>query len=224
MERYDDILPDSIYQNKGLIYILDANTLRFIYEPTSTEVIISGKYDLHSFLNDFGILDEKLKQDISSAIERRISIIAKMIVSDESSYVYFWPVDDGEWYLCGIIPKQSIQSEGNAVTQTIAATSILIFGAAALTFLFYSWYSSKNQKVRQYQMICFMGLQKVSIMWYSCTTAVQDCWSWHLIISIGFLELNGRCSMEEVIFVCAQRRIGTAGCFNPASGDFSDRT
>ena len=28
MERYDDILPDSIYQNKGLIYILDANTLR----------------------------------------------------------------------------------------------------------------------------------------------------------------------------------------------------
>lgn len=177
MERYDDILPNSIYQNKGLIYILDANTLRFIYEPTSTEVIISGKYDLHNFLNDFGILDEKLERNISSAIERRESIIAKMIVTDESSYVYFWPVDDGEWYLCGIIPEQSIQSEGKAVTQTIAATSILIFGAAVLTFLFYFWYSSKNQKVRQYQIDLFHGIAKSIdhvVLLYDCGTGTLE--------------------------------------------------
>lgn len=177
MERYDDILPDSIYQNKGLIYILDANSLRFIYEPTSTEVIISGKYDLHNFLNDFGILDEKLEQDISSAIERRESTIAKMIVTDESSYVYFWPVDEGEWYLCGIIPEHSIQSEGKAVTQTIAAASILIFGAAALTFLFYFWYSSKNQKVRQYQIDLFHGIAKSIdhvVLLYDCSTGALE--------------------------------------------------
>lgn len=173
MERYDDILPNSIYQNKGLIYILDADSLRFIYEPTSTEVIISGKYDLHNFLKDFGILDEKLEQDISSAIERRESIIAKMIVADESSYVYFWPVDEGEWYLCGIIPEQSIQSEGKAVTQAIVAASILIFGAAVLTFLFYFWYSSKNQSVRQYQIDLFHGIAKSIdhvVLLYDCST------------------------------------------------------
>lgn len=177
MERYDHILPDSIYQNKGLIYILDANSLRFIYEPTSTEVIISGKYDLHNFLNDFGILDEQLEQNISSAIERRESTIAKMIVTDESSYVYFWPVDEGEWYLCGIIPEHSIQSEGKAVTQTIAAASILIFGAAALTFLFYFWYSSKNQKVRQYQIDLFHGIAKSIdhvVLLYDCSTGALE--------------------------------------------------
>lgn len=201
MERYDDILPDSIYQNKGLIYILDANTLRFIYEPTSTKVIISGKYDLHSFLNDFGILDEKLEQDISSAIEQRISIIAKMIVSDESSYVYFWPVDDGEWYLCGIIPEQSIQSEGNAVTQTIAATSILIFGAAALTFLFYTWYSSKNQKVRQYQIDLFHGIAKSIdhvVLLYDCGTGSLELAFDNIkrILGIDWQMLNGSGSIR----------------------------
>ena len=90
MERYDDILPDSIYQSDGLIYILDADSLRFIYEPTSTEVIISGKYDLHSFLNDFGILDQELEQHISSAIAGRSSTIVKMVVDEESSYIYFF--------------------------------------------------------------------------------------------------------------------------------------
>ena len=196
MERYDDILPDSIYQNMGLIYILDANSLRFIYEPTSTEVIISGKYDLHSFLNDFGILDEKLEQDISSAIERRESTIAKMIVTDESSYVYFWPVDDGEWYLCGIIPEQSIQSEGKAVTQTIAAASILIFGAAALTFLFFFWYSSKNQKVRQYQIDLFHGIAKSIdhvVLLYDCGTGTLELVFDNIrrILGIDWQMLNG---------------------------------
>lgn len=160
MERYDDILPDSIYQSDGLIYILDADSLRFIYEPTSTDVIISGKYDLHSFLKDFGILDKDLEARISSAIAERSSTIVKMVVNEESSYVYFWPVDEGEWYLCGIIPEQSIQSEGKAVTQTIAVTSILIIAAAAFTFLFYFLYSYKNQKVRQYQIDLFHGIAK----------------------------------------------------------------
>lgn len=173
MERYDDILPDSIYQNDGLIYILDADSLRFIYEPTSTEVIISGKYDLRSFLNDFGIMDEELEKHISSAIAKRSTTIVRMVVNEESSYVYFWPVDVGEWYLCGIIPEQSIQSEGKAVSQTIAAASILIFAAAAITFLFYFLYSHKNQKVRQYQIDLFHGIAKSIdhvVLLYDCQT------------------------------------------------------
>lgn len=177
MERYDDILPNSIYQDKGLIYMLDANSLRFIYEPTNTEVIISGKYDLHGFLKDFGILDAKLEKDISSTIEKKDSTIVKMVVNDESSYVYFWPVDEGEWYLCGIIPEQNIQSEGKAVTQTIAAASIIIFGAAAAIFLFYSWYSRKNQKVRQYQIDLFHGIAKSIdhvVLLYDCSEGTLE--------------------------------------------------
>lgn len=177
MERYDDILPDSIYQSDGLIYILDADSLRFIYEPTSTEVIISGKYDLHSFLKDFGILDKELEQHISSAIAGRSSTIVKMVVNEESSYVYFWPVDEGEWYLCGIIPEQSIQSEGKAVTQTIAVASILIFAAAVITFLFYFLYSHKNQKVRQYQIDLFHGIAKSIdhvVLLYDCVAGTLE--------------------------------------------------
>lgn len=177
MERYDDILPDSIYQSNGLIYILDADSLRFIYEPTNTDVIISGKYDLHSFLNDFGILDAQVEQDINHAIKQRDSSIVKMVVDGESSYVYFWPVDKGEWYLCGIIPEQSIQSEGRAVTQTIAAASILIFGAAVITFMSYSRYSRKNQKVRQYQIDLFHGIAKSIdhvVLLYDCGTGVLE--------------------------------------------------
>lgn len=54
-------------------------------------------------------------------------------------------------------------------TQTIAATGYLIFGAAALPSFLYM-YSSKNQKVRQYQIDLFHGIAKASTMWY-CTTA-----------------------------------------------------
>lgn len=160
MERYDNILPNAIYQGDGLIYILDAETLRFIYEPTSTEVFISGKYDLHGFLSDFGILDAQLEEDISAAIAGGKSAIARMQVDGDASYVYFWPVDQGEWYLCGIIPEASIQSEGEAVTQTIAAASILIFGAAVVTFWLYAWYGRKSKKERQYQIDLFHGIAK----------------------------------------------------------------
>lgn len=177
MERYDNILPNSIYQDDGLIYILDAQTLRFVYEPTSTKVIISGKYDLHSFLNDFGILDAQLEEDISTAIAGGKNTIAKIQVEGEPSYMYFWPVDEGEWYLCGIIPESSIQSEGKAVTQTIAAASILIFGAAVVSFLLYSWYGRKNRKARQYQIALFNGIAKSIedvVLLYDCGTGALE--------------------------------------------------
>ena len=160
MERYDDILPSAIYQENGLVYILDAETLRFIYEPISTSVFISSKYDLHGFLRDFGIVDEALEQDLSDAIAERQSTIARMWINDESSYLYFWPVDEGTWYLCGIIPERSIQGESKAVSQAISATSIIIFLAALVTCGLFYWYNRKNQKTRQYQIDLFHGIAK----------------------------------------------------------------
>lgn len=203
MERYDNILPDSIYQSKGLIYILDAESLRFIYEPTNTKVIISGKYDLHSFLKDFGILDVKLEQDISRAIERRENTIVKMVVNESPSYVYFWPVDKGEWYLCGIIPEQSIQSEGKAVTQTVAAAGILIFGAAVLVFSFYFWYSRKSQKVRQYQIDLFHGIAKSIdhvVLLYDCGTGTLELAFDNIdrVLGIEASTLEQICAAEQI--------------------------
>lgn len=199
MERYDNILPNSIYQGDGLIYILDAETLRFVYEPTSTKVFISGKYDLHGFLTDFGILDAQLEQDISAAIAGGKSTIARMQVDGEATYVYFWPVDRGEWYLCGIIPESSIQGEGKAVTQTIAAASILIFGAAAITFWLYSWYGRKSKKARQYQIDLFNGVAKSIedvVLLYDCGT--------------GKLELAFD-NIERILGIDGQRLAGEAG-------------
>lgn len=160
MERYDDILPGSIFQGEGLVYILDADTLRFIYEPTSTSAFVSSKYDLHGFLRDFGIMDDAVEKNISTAIEKQKSTIARMVINDETAYVYFWPVDEGAWYLCGIIPERSIQGESKAVTQTIAGVGAIVFISVGLIFGLIYWYSRRNQKARQYQIDLFHGIAK----------------------------------------------------------------
>ena len=148
MERYDNILPSSIFQGDGLIYILDAKTLRFIYEPTSTNTFVSSKYDLNGFLSDFGIVNEQTEQSISNAIMEQQSTIARMVIGGEKAYLYFWPIDEGAWYLCGIIPERSIQGESKAVLQTILNVGIMVLFCAVLFFGVIYWYIRKNQKVR----------------------------------------------------------------------------
>ena len=160
LERYDNILPSSIFQGDGLVYILDAKTLRFIYEPTGTNTYVSSKYDLHSFLSEFGIMDAQAEQGISTAIKARQNTIARMVISGEKAYVYFWPVDEGAWYLCGIIPERSIQGESKAVLQTILGVGIMVLLSAMLLFSVIYWYIRKNQKVRQYQNDLFHGIAK----------------------------------------------------------------
>lgn len=177
MERYDNILPDAVFQGEGLVYILDAKTLRFVYEPTSTRVIISGKYDLHGFLDDFGIMEEGLEENISGAIDDAQSTIVRMSVNGETSYVYFWPIDKGAWYLCGIIPERSIQGESKAVTQTIVVTSMIIFLGAVMFFLMFHWYNRKSQKAREEQIDLFNGIARSIddvVLLYDCDTGVQE--------------------------------------------------
>ena len=160
MERYDDILPSSIFQGDGLLYILDAKTLRFIYEPTSTNTFVSSKYDLKGFLNDFGIMSGQVEQSIGGAIEAHQSAIARMVIDGEKAYVYFWPIDEGTWYFCGIIPERSIQGESKAVLQTIFGVSLMVLLCSVLFFGVLYWYIRKNQKVRQYQNDLFHGIAK----------------------------------------------------------------
>ena len=160
MERYDDILPSSIFQGDGLIYVLDAKTQRFIYEPTSTNTFVSGKYNLSGFLNDFGIMNPQTEQSISNAITAQKSTIARMTLNNEKAYLYFWPIDDGTWYLCGIIPERSIQGESKAVLTTIFCVGAMVLFCSMLFFGGVYWYIRKNQKVRQYQIDLFHGIAK----------------------------------------------------------------
>lgn len=161
MERYDDILPGTVFQGEGQIYLLDADSLRFIYEPASTSMFVASKYDLHGFLSEYGLLtDETLEQTITGAIGGRESAIIRMRIKGEGTYLYFWPVDSGDWYLCGIIPEQSILREGKSVTLTILAVSILIFGTAVLIFLMFFWNARKERKARQYQIDLFNGISR----------------------------------------------------------------
>ena len=195
MERYREILPDMIFREQGPVYILDAESLRFIYEPTSTNVFISSKYDLHGFLSDFGILDETLEREISAAISERQSTIAKMSIYGESTYVYFWPVDRGEWYLCGIISEANIQGESKAVTQTIVLVSVLLFTAAAAIFGAFYWGSRKNQRARQYQIDLFHGIAKSIdhvVLLYDCSSGKLELAFDNIgrILGIGLGQLN----------------------------------
>ena len=160
MERYDDILPSSIFQGDGLIYILDAKTLRFIYEPTSTNTYVSGKYDLHGFLSDFGIMNAQTEQSISAAITTQQNTIARMVINGEKAYLYFWPIGEGAWYLCGIIPERSIQSESRAVLQTIFGVGTMVLVCSVLFFGVLYWYIRKSQKARQYQNDLFHSIAK----------------------------------------------------------------
>lgn len=177
MERYQKILPDMIFHEQGPVYILDGESLRFIYEPTSTNVFVSSKYDLHGFLSDFGILDEMLEQKISAAISEGQSTIAKMSIYGETTYVYFWPVNQGEWYLCGIISEANIQGESKAVTQTIVLVSVLLFTAAAAILGALYWSARKNQRARQYQIDLFHGIAKSIdhvVLLYDCASGTLE--------------------------------------------------
>lgn len=181
MEHLGEILPMSIYNGNGSLYILDISSHRFIFHPYNTGTYISTKYDLEGFLSDFTEVNDNLEQEIYQAIDRGQKQIVQIRFNNDSSYLFFWPVEESDWYLCGIVPETSIQQESAAVSHTIALVVIISFAAASFILCLIYWDNRRavlaERKEEQYRIALFRGISasiNEVVLMYDCSTKKRE--------------------------------------------------
>lgn len=181
LEHFGELLPMSIYNGDGTLYILDKVTQRFIFQPLSTNMHISAKYDLAGFLAEFSDMDDELEQRIYKDIEQGSRQIVHIQFAGDSSYLFFWPVKQSDWYLCGIVPESSIQQESAAVGHTIIFIIVIFFVAVSLILWMLYWNYRNGvlveHKQEQYRIALFKGISSTInevVLMYDCAAGKRE--------------------------------------------------
>lgn len=149
MNRFLTLLPQTVADTNE-IAILDAKTMTYVQLPSRKG---SGRHinfhTLSYYLKDEALAD-KINAEVQTALDSRqyyMRMLTLFHTADgemrSKEYVlYLWPIDDGEYYLSGIAPLESLQSERDSVLRTangvivlVVAASIVLIAMLAFTFI-----------------------------------------------------------------------------------------
>lgn len=181
VEQFSEVLPTSLYNGSGVLYLLDRGTKRFMLQPMSSGLHISTKYDLAGFLNEFSDVEGEVEQGIYEAVNKGQKQIVQIQFNGAPSYLFFWPVEESSWCLCGIVPESGIQQESSAVGYTISLVAVITFIAAAFILWILYWNDRRNTKRRreeeQKRIVLFSGIAasiNEAVLMYDCATGKRE--------------------------------------------------
>lgn len=145
-DSLNDSLPDGFYDNKAMIYIMDAETERFVLKPRGMGERNAGHLNLSDFYRANDIKEEGLLADVTECLKNGKNIMFYHEIRNKNALSYMWSVNGGTIYLIGYVPVEAIQKEGRAVNH-----NIFIVVAVMLTAFFFCcalYYFNQRQQNR----------------------------------------------------------------------------
>lgn len=123
-DNFRNMLPQEFYSNEGVIYLMDAESGRFVVHPNNLAGTKGGNRNLKFFLeyNQVGDVSEQIYEGV--ALGDRMMI--RLTLVGRPSYMYFWPTEEGRHYLVGYVPEDSITSLSDSVTMTVIFMIVLL--------------------------------------------------------------------------------------------------
>lgn len=148
-DSLDNSLPDGFYNKKAMLYIMDAQSERFVLKPKGMGERTAGHLNMEDFFRANDIQEEELRKEVSQSVKNRKNIMFHHDIRGKNSLIYMWAVNDGTLYLIGYVPIDAIQQEGTTVNQNILIVVIVMLVAFFLCCLLYYFNQRQQSKLRK---------------------------------------------------------------------------
>ncbi len=151
-DAIDDSLPqEGFYNKQATLYIMDAQSQRFVLKPKGMGMRSAGHLDLDDFYRANNIQEPALRAEVASCLANGKRGLFYHDIRDVQALNYMWPVNDGSIFLVGYVPISAIQQEGQAVNQNIFLVVVSMLAAFALCIALYYRNRRQEEKLRQEQ-------------------------------------------------------------------------
>lgn len=151
-ESIDRSLPDGFYNKQASLYVMDAESERFILKPKGMGKRSAGHLNLDDFYRANEIGDPGIRAEVAQCLKEGKNILFYHDIRGESALNYMWSVNDGTLFLVGYVPVEAIQQEGRSVNQSIflvVAATLVAFLACVILYYFNRRQQEKVRKERE---------------------------------------------------------------------------
>lgn len=145
-DSFDKSLPDGFYNKKAMLYIMDAETERFVLKPKGMGERNAGHLNLTDFYRANEIQEAGLQEEVEACLRENKNIMFYHDIRNKDSLNYMWAVNDGTIYLIGYVPIEAIQQESRAVNHNIliiVAVMLIAFFLCCIIF-----YLNQRQQIK----------------------------------------------------------------------------
>ncbi len=148
-DSLDRSLPDGFYNKQATLYIMDAESERFVLKPKGMGMRSAGHLNLDDFYRANDIKEPALRQEIDICLEESRNILFEHNIRGEKALSYMWAVNDGTIFLVGYVPIEAIQQEGRTVNQNIFFVIVVMLVAFFLCCTLYYFSQRQQNRLRR---------------------------------------------------------------------------
>ena len=137
----DKSLPNGFYNKEATLYIMDAESERFVLKPKGMGQREAGHLNLDDFYRANNILDKEIQEEITGCLSEGRNALFYHNIQNVRALNYMWAVNGGTIFLVGYVPITAIQREGKTVNQNIfiVVISMLIAFFLCIALYYFSW-------------------------------------------------------------------------------------
>ena len=148
-DAIDKSLPSGFYNKQASLYIMDAESERFVLKPKGMGQRSAGHLNLTDFYRANDIQDTGIRAEVTDCLKNGKNILFYHDIRDVHALNYMWSVNDGTIFLVGYVPVEAIQQEGRTVNQNIFMVVAVMLTAFLLCISLYYFNWRQQDKVRK---------------------------------------------------------------------------
>ena len=149
-DAIDRALPsDGFYNKQASLYIMDAQSQRFVLKPKGMGQRSAGHLNLDDFYRANDIQDPGIRSEVAQCLGEGQNILFYHNIRGVKALNYMWSVNGGTIFLVGYVPVEAIQQEGRTVNQNIAMVVAAMLAAFFLCALLYYLNWRQQDRVRK---------------------------------------------------------------------------
>ncbi len=150
-DAVDRSLPEGFYNKQASLYVMDAESQRFVLKPKGMGQRSAGHLNLTDFYRANDIQDPEIRAEVNACLGSGKNILFYHDIRDVQALNYMWSVNGGTIFLVGYVPIQAIQQEGRSVSQNIFIVVASMLAAFFLCILLYYLSWRQQDKLRKEQ-------------------------------------------------------------------------
>lgn len=150
-DAIDHSLPNGFYNQRASLYIMDAESQRFVLKPKGMGQRSAGHLDLTDFYRANNIQDPEIQAEVEDCLETGHNAMFYHSIRQVQALNYMWAVNGGTIFLVGYVPVEAIQQEGRTVNHNIMIVVISLLTAFSLCIALYYLNWRQQERLRQEQ-------------------------------------------------------------------------
>ena len=150
-DAIDKSLPAGFYNQQAALYIMDAESERFVLKPKGMGERNAGHLNLTDFYRANDLRDPEIQAEVERCLNSGRNLLYYHDIRGEDALNYMWSVNGGTTFLVGYVPVEAIQREGRTINQNLFFVVASMLAAFFLCILLYYLNWRQQDKLRKEQ-------------------------------------------------------------------------